>query len=331
MSGEQKEVKLREVFQDEHFSEADLARSLNLSPSNAHYFRHKLLKQKKIARVGRGKYRFVGSHECSASEFRCEPLVEYIRSSLQSFLQPTVEFSITSCSLFNRFYPLYNYVVIYVKKGTTDSFLRYLPTLNLDFVVLLDPEKKDIELLRDAAHKRNFIIVREKSCLPACLAAMTNSLAGTNSAARTSSASRTSSSSNLNPSANHAPSSTGIADIEHAFVDYYFEVTRNKLPLENKSDEILDYILSRYTINQSKLLRYAKERGIRKEIEALFENISIIKRTNVSKKNDEPSKNDHTNNDDDKHADPNLSQSSQHLQSPQLNTISTSRGDHHES
>ncbi len=286
MSGEQKEVRLREVFQDEHFSETDLARILNLSSSNAHYFRYKLLKQKKIARVGRGLYKLASSN-CSSSELRCEPVIEYIRSSL---LQLNLNFSITSCSFFNKFYPLYNYIIIYIEKGTANSFLRYLPTLNLDHAVLLDPEKKDIELLRDAAHKRNFILVREK-------AIKTSSAIFNSSAIPSSSALK------------------GIADMEHAFVDYYFEVTRNKLPLDNKSKEILDYLLLHYTLNFSKLLRYAKERGIRKEMEALFENISFLKKkiSALEEKNKM-----HEHHDDDK------------IQHPKIGIINIPQGDHNE-
>lgn len=242
MSGEQKEVKLKEVFWGKHFTEADISRVLNLSESNAHYYRYKLLKQKKIARISRGKYKFISSlaqqkQKAISQEFKTPP-IEYIRNSLLPLSQHhNKQFVITSTSFFNKFYPLTNYLTIYVEKNSSKLFLSHLPTLNLDFVILDNPQKKDIELLRDHAGKRNIIIVREK-----------NYFYG---------------------------SKDGLASLEIAFVDYYFEISRQKIPLTNKIEEILDYLLLHNPLNISTVLRYAKERGIRNEIEELFDGIKI--------------------------------------------------------
>lgn len=251
MSGEQKEVKLREMFK-EHFSEKDIARHLNLSYSNAHYLRYKLLKQKKIARIAKGRYifcissnAFSNTHSNKSVPSFDTPLLEYIRASLRNIDKP---FSITSCSLFNDFYPLSNYIVIYIEKGSADDFLSCLSSLHLDFVVMNDPTSHDIEILRTYGKKRDFIILREKTSIK---------------------------------------SDYSLAPLEIAFVDYYFEVSRGKLPIENKAEEILDHILAHHTLNFSTMLRYAKDRGIRPEIEKMLGRIKVL-----GAENSEPSEPD---------------------------------------
>ncbi|MFH1439961.1 MAG: DUF6577 family protein [Candidatus Woesearchaeota archaeon] len=243
MSGEQKEGKLKEVFAKKHFSEKDIVRVLSLSQSNAHYFRFKLLKQKKITRVARGKYRFCSLSSSAYSKyFKHDPLMEYIQKSL---LQLNKKFAITGSSFFNRFYPLTNYITINVQKGCAELFLTFLLTLHLDFVILDNPQKKDIELLMNHTHKMNFIIIRENNYFYS--------------------------------------SKDGLASVESAFVDYYYDITRQKLPLENKIEDILDYLMAHHNINKSTMLRYAKERGIRKEIEALLGEIKVLRPENVEK------------------------------------------------
>jgi hypothetical protein len=243
MSREQKEGKLKEVFFGKHFSEADISRVLNLSQSNAHYYRYKLLKQKKITRIARGKYKFLSEQakrkQKAISKDLKTPLIEYIRASLMPVSQEhNKQFVMTSTSMFNNFYPLTNYITIYVENDSSKLFLETLSTLNLDFVILDNPKKEDLELLRDNVNKRNFIILREKNYFYGC--------------------------------------KEGLASVETAFVDYYFEVSRNKLPLTNKTQEILDYLMLHAHMNISTILRYAKERGIRKEIEELFADINVL-------------------------------------------------------
>ncbi|MBS3122790.1 hypothetical protein J4434_07960 [Candidatus Woesearchaeota archaeon] len=250
MSGEKRESqlresKLKEVFGSEHFTELDLSRVLNLSQSTAHYTTHKLLTQKKIARIAKGRYVFhdeitkrnkeiyeKGVYEKDLNA----PLIKYIQTSLL-FLHK--KFRITSASFFKRSYPLSNYIIIYVEKGASEQFSSYLSSLPLKFVVLVEPKIEDIALLIDKANLHNFIILREN---------------------------------------NYSLSETGECSLENAFVDYYFEITRKKLPVENKTEEILDYLLMHNSLNITSLLRYAKERGIKKEIEALFSNIKILKK-----------------------------------------------------
>jgi len=242
MSGEQKEVKLKDVFKQHSFTESDLARVLNLSQSNSHYHLHKLLKQKKISRIARGKYQFLSENikkkQKAVSQYLNTPLIEYIQKSLLPVsTQHNKQFSITSTSFFNKFYPLTNYITIYVEKGSSSLFLQKLAALHLNFVVINNPSCNELELLRDHAGKRDFIIVREKNYFYS--------------------------------------SKQGLASVESAFVDYYFEISRKKLPLNNKVEEILDYLLSHNTINLSTMLRYAKERGIREELANLFNEIKL--------------------------------------------------------
>lgn len=257
MSGEKRECKLKEVFGSEHFTEIDISRVLALSKSTAHYTAHKLLKQKKIARIAKGRYVFSEHNLNKVKIYKeiKEPIIEYLKSSL-SHLEK--KFRITGISYFNRFYSLSfshqsydsgcipNYIVIYVEKGTSEQVSSYLSSLPLKFVVLAEPKIEDIALLIDKANLHNFIILREN---------------------------------------NYALSETGECSLELAFVDYYFEVTRQKLPVENKTEEILDYLLLHNSINLTSLLRYAKERGIKKEVEELFKDIKFLtKKHSESKK-----------------------------------------------
>lgn len=244
MSGEKRESqlresKLKEVFGSEHFTELDISRVLALSQSTAHYTTHKLLTQKKIARIAKGRYVF-SEHNINKAKLNKkikEPIIEYLKSSLSPLEK---KFRVTGTSYFNKFYILSNYIVIYVEKGASEQFSSYLSSLPLKFTVLVEPKIEDIALLIDKANLHNFIILREN---------------------------------------NYALSETGECSLEHAFVDYYFEITRKKLPLENKTEEILDYLLMHNSLNLTSLLRYAKERGIRKEVEALFDGVKILSKS----------------------------------------------------
>ena len=112
MSGEKRECKLKEVFGSEHFTELDISRVLALSQSTAHYTAHKLLKQKKIARIAKGRYVFHDEIAKRRKEKEInDPLIKYLQTSL-SVLQK--RFRITGASFFKRFYPLSNYIIIYI-------------------------------------------------------------------------------------------------------------------------------------------------------------------------------------------------------------------------
>ncbi|MFH1106584.1 MAG: DUF6577 family protein, partial [Candidatus Micrarchaeota archaeon] len=67
------------------------------------------------------------------------------------------------------------------------------------------------------------------------------------------------------------PECSGVASIEKAVVDLYFETTRKKIPfLESEAGHIISGVIANAKIDIKTLLRAASRRGIRGEIKAIL-------------------------------------------------------------
>jgi len=70
-------------------------------------------------------------------------------------------------------------------------------------------------------------------------------------------------------------SKEGLSSKESAFIDLYFEVTRGRLPfIKTDLEEIFRSLAMNNLVNYSRLMRYAKERGIKEEIKEFLQKIS---------------------------------------------------------
>lgn len=214
------EKRLKEAYKDSLFSEKDISSSLKIPFEKAHYIRYKLLKNGEIVRLAQGIYKF----RKNKIEFNIFPHLEILR---QILLKLNKKFVFTATSLLNNFFNK-NICVLYVEKGAAKLFETEIERFNLNYTVLVNPTKDEINLFIEKANAKNFIIIRENSYFYS--------------------------------------SKKGIASVDSAFVDLYFEITRGKLPLENKLASIFEELAGNDCINISTLLKCAKERGIKKEI-----------------------------------------------------------------
>jgi len=129
-----------------------------------------------------------------------------------------------------------NLHLLYVEKDSSKLFYDVLESMQTRFTVLINPSVKDLELLIRKASLENFIIIKEKNYFYSCY--------------------------------------ENKASIEAAFVDFYFEITRKKLPVYDENDVEGNNILTQTyvqlqtngLINISTLQRYAKERKLKEEI-----------------------------------------------------------------
>ena len=104
------------------------------------------------------------------------------------------------------------------------------------YVALVEPELRDFELLSNKANFKEFIVIRENAYFYS--------------------------------------SKDHCASLEKAFVDLYFEITRQKLPLPDKLVPILTELMQHNRINFTTLLKCAHERGIKQEFLELLRSIT---------------------------------------------------------
>lgn len=162
--------------------------------------------------------------------------------SLSEKLKKTItrKFKFTALSiLFNLIHhtPYSVAYTIYVEKGSGEDFKDAISRMNTDFLVLLEPKKEDILLIINETRKNKVLVIREN-----------NYFYG---------------------------KEYGIAYPDTAFVDLYFEVSRDKIPFM-KSDlrEILKELILKDLINYSRIMRYAHERKLTDEIKDMLINLS---------------------------------------------------------
>lgn len=213
---------LKGVFKEGTFSELDIAQTLKLSLSKAHYVRLQLSAQHEISRVARGHYTFG-----QPTFIVLSPAIEFLRHELQRLNKKYAFTSVTHFTDFFKEQP-YDISVVYVEQGAAALFEKKIEKLGSSYVTLIDPEVRDFELLKNKAKLTAFIVIRENAYFYSA--------------------------------------KNGMASVEKAFVDLYFDVTRKKVPLPDKTPEILEYLIQNKRINFTTLLKCAHERGLKNEI-----------------------------------------------------------------
>lgn len=152
----------------------------------------------------------------------------------------TRKFKFTALSILLPFahHTLYsiNYL-IYVEKGSGEDFKEAISKLDPKLTVLIDPKKEDVLLMINEADKNRILIIRENAYFYG--------------------------------------KEYGIAYPETAFVDLYFEVSRDKIPfMKTDIKEILKELILKNLVNYSRLMRYAHERKLTDEIKNIFLELS---------------------------------------------------------
>ena len=152
----------------------------------------------------------------------------------------TRKFKFTALSVLLPFahHTLYslNYL-IYVEKGSGEDFKEVISKLDPKLTVLFDPKKEDVLLMINEADKNRILIIRENAYFYG--------------------------------------KEYGIAYPETAFIDLYFEVSRDKIPfMKTDIKEILKELVLKNLINYSRLMRYAHERKLTAEIKNILLELS---------------------------------------------------------
>lgn len=220
---------LKEVFGSKPFTENDIVTALKTTPSNAHYLRFKLISNQEIIRIARGVYKFHDKQDIQKAHEKSDPFLEMLLPHLR---QIEKQFKFTGSSLLQQHvpsvFPHLSLYLLYVEKGSSQEFITCLESLNTKYTFLLDPDKKDIELLMTKASLKDFIVIREKNYFYSVI--------------------------------------NNKASLESAFVDFYFELTREKLPYDDILTQLYLQLQTLGLINISTLQRYAKERALKEEI-----------------------------------------------------------------
>ncbi|NOQ56086.1 MAG: hypothetical protein GQ477_04750 [Nanohaloarchaea archaeon] len=129
--------------------------------------------------------------------------------------------------------------LIYVEKGSGEDFKELISIIKPNMPILLNPKINEILLILNETNKNVILTIREN-----------NYFYG---------------------------KEYGISYLDTAFVDLYFEVSRDKIPFM-KSDlkEILKELILKDSVNYSRLMRYAHERKLTHEIKDMLLELSKI-------------------------------------------------------
>lgn len=223
------QVNLKEVFGSKPFTEVDIAKVLETTSSHAHYIRFKLISNQEIIRIARGMYKFHDQKQIQQARVKSDSFLEMLLPHLR---QLGKQFKFTGASLLHQHvpsvFPSIALYLLYVEKGAAQAFQASLEDLHTKYTILIDPAKKDIELLMTKAGQKDFIIIREKNYFYSV--------------------------------------ADNKASLESAFVDFYFELSRQRLPYDDILTQLYLQLHTLGLINISTLQRYAKERALKEEL-----------------------------------------------------------------
>ncbi len=240
--------KLRNKFGNKvfHTHDAITLPELNTTYSKGTIYRalHDLVKTGKIERLGRGIYR-ANVHEgtpkdrMTLSGRLTVKLPSGSAMEAEKLLRKKgIDFMITGAPLFNKYVhnlPRRLIELVYVTKGAGEYTAVSLREVGMK--ALINPTTDEVSMALDNFSEREIFVIREFSEL----------------------------SGNLG----------GVASLERALVDLYFETTRKKIPFpEEEVGRILLNVLRNEPISYSRLLTFADRRGIKKEIRAILDAVN---------------------------------------------------------
>lgn len=163
--------------------------------------------------------------------------IERMRRHFTSRL--TRRFAFTGLSILEPFIHHMPYALIYhlfVEPGSSEEFKHEIKAPH-DTAVLINPAPNEIEIMLNNTKIRKMVVIRENNYFYS--------------------------------------SKKGLASVESAFVDLFFEVTRGKMPfIKADLKEIFKSLALNSMVNYSRLLKYAKIRGIKPEIKHFLKHIS---------------------------------------------------------
>ncbi len=150
------------------------------------------------------------------------------------------KFKFTALSILSPFIHHIPYSIIYslyVETGSGEDFKELISRISPKITTIVNPKKDEILLLLKETGKSKIIAIRENNYFYC--------------------------------------KERRLAHFDTAFVDLYFEATRNLIPFMNSDlKEILKDLILKDLINYSRMIRYAHERKLTPEIKKLFLNLS---------------------------------------------------------
>lgn len=226
------------------FTSDEVARLLStekgFSKGTAYRLVHDLLKMGKLVRLGRGFYRFPKTFTASidfSAKFSVASLTKADENTKKVLEQRGLKFMITGPSLL---YPFFHHFprrmihLIYVIKGGGENAKEALAGAGLR--CLLKPSRDEMKLALQEFPEIDLFVIRESS--------------------------------------NFDGEVRGVADLERALVDTYFETTRRRIPFPPEElGRIASNAISTDRISISHLLMLAGKRGIKAELRTILENL----------------------------------------------------------
>ena len=216
-----------------------LNREKRYSKGTVYRILHDFCKKGSVERLGRGIYRIPKAVELKEPVIVSDKLtVELIPGPLDKarnlLKEKGVEFMITGGSVLYRFHhhlPKRLIHLVYVVKGAGELVVTLLREAGLRS--LFNPKHSEVNMALENFLERDIFVVREFSNLLGYI--------------------------------------DGIASLERALVDLYFESTRGRIPYpEEEVGRIFSKVLRRERINISRLFMLANRRGIKEEMKALI-------------------------------------------------------------
>jgi hypothetical protein len=179
-----------------------------------------------------------GVYKFKESDIKIIPEIVRLSDKLKKTM--TRRFKFTALSVL---FPLIHHTpysityTMYVESGSGEDFKDVISSMDSTLAIILNPKKEDILLIMNEANKNKILAIKENSYFYG--------------------------------------KEHGIAYHDTAFVDLYFEVSRDKIPFM-KSDlkEILKELVIKDLINYSRLIRYANERKLANEIKTFLLELS---------------------------------------------------------
>ena len=225
----------RDRFEGRVFAVDEASGSLKVSPSTVYSIVKKMTSSGQMTKLASGKYRFGRAGKIKPSEE-----IDRLRRFLLE--KETRKFKFTCLSVLEPFLHHVPFVRIYhlfVEKGSGEDVIKNLGEREKSAAkrrkktegVFIAPElnSRETELVVNQAGAQKILMVKERNYF--------------------------------------RYSNEGLASPESAFVDLFFEITREKMPyLETDLDEMMKTMAQKNLINFSALMNYAHDRKIDPEI-----------------------------------------------------------------
>lgn len=152
----------------------------------------------------------------------------------------TSRFKFTGLCVLEQFLHHAPFVLIYhlfTEKGRGEDIIKNLEELNTTTVIVPELSARELDMIISKTNAKKILIVKERNYFKYL--------------------------------------KNGLASPESAYVDLFFEVTREKIPyLETDLSEMLKSLIHNNLINFSMLLNYAHDRKIDKEVLKLLKSLS---------------------------------------------------------